>query len=183
MDHESLKYLKGQHKLNKRHACWVEFIETFPYVIHYKQGKDNIVADALSRRYMLISTLDAKILGFEHIKELYALDADFGEDYACCEKGAYGKFFRHIGFLVRENKLCIPNCSIRDLLVRESHGGGLMGHFGVNKTLGVLQEHFYWPHMKRDVERVCGRCVTCRQAKSRVQPHGLYTPLPIPSEP
>ena len=36
--------------------------------------------------------------------------------------------------------------------------------------------------MKRDVERVCGRCVTCRQAKSRVQPHGLYTPLPIPSE-
>ena len=37
--------------------------------------------------------------------------------------------------------------------------------------------------MKQDVERVCGRCVTCRQAKSRVQPHGLYTPLPIPSEP
>jgi hypothetical protein len=32
-DHESLKHLKGQHKLNKRHARWVEFIETFPYVI------------------------------------------------------------------------------------------------------------------------------------------------------
>ena len=85
--------------------------------------------------------------------------------------------------MFRENKLCIPNCSVRDLLVRESHGGGLMGHFGVTKTLAVLQEHFYWPHMKRDVERICGRCVTCRQAKSRVQPHGLYTPLPIPSEP
>ncbi|KAH9658314.1 hypothetical protein KPL70_023440 [Citrus sinensis] len=48
-DHESLKHLKGQHKLNKRHARWVEFIETFPYVIRYKQGKENIVADALSR--------------------------------------------------------------------------------------------------------------------------------------
>ena len=36
-DHESLKHLKGQHKLNKRHARWVEFIETFPYVIRYKQ--------------------------------------------------------------------------------------------------------------------------------------------------
>ena len=33
-DHESLKFLKGQHKLNKRHARWMEFIETFPYVIH-----------------------------------------------------------------------------------------------------------------------------------------------------
>ena len=42
-----------------------------------------------------------------------------------------------------KNKLCIPNCSIQGLLVRESPGGGLMGHFGVVKTLGVLQEHFY----------------------------------------
>jgi hypothetical protein len=71
-DHESLKHLKGQHKLNKRHARWVEFIETFPYVIRYKQGKENVVADALSHRYALLSTLDAKLLGFEHIKELYA---------------------------------------------------------------------------------------------------------------
>ena len=37
--------------------------------------------------------------------------------------------------------------------------------------------------MKRDVERICGRCITYRHAKSRVQPHGFYTPLPIPSEP
>jgi hypothetical protein len=29
-DHESLKHLKGQGKLNKRHTKWVEFIETFP---------------------------------------------------------------------------------------------------------------------------------------------------------
>ena len=85
--------------------------------------------------------------------------------------------------MFRENKLCIPNCSIQDLLVSESHGGGLMGHFGVAKTLGVLKEHFYWPHMKRDVEIICGRCITCRQAKSRVQPHGFYIPLHIPSEP
>uniref|UniRef100_A0A1J3GDV5 RNA-directed DNA polymerase n=1 Tax=Noccaea caerulescens TaxID=107243 RepID=A0A1J3GDV5_NOCCA len=48
-DHESLKHIKGQHKLNKRHAKWIEFIETFPYVIKYKKCKDNVVADALSR--------------------------------------------------------------------------------------------------------------------------------------
>ena len=70
-DHESLKHLKGQGKLHKRHAKWVEFIEPFPYVIKYKQGKENVVADALSRRYALISTLNAKLLGFEYIKELY----------------------------------------------------------------------------------------------------------------
>ena len=29
-DHESLKYLKSQTNLNKRHAKWVEFLESFP---------------------------------------------------------------------------------------------------------------------------------------------------------
>ncbi|GKU93032.1 hypothetical protein SLEP1_g6670 [Rubroshorea leprosula] len=62
IDHESLKHLKGQGKLNRRHAKWVEFLETFPYVIKYKQGKENIGDDALSHRYTLISTLSAKLL-------------------------------------------------------------------------------------------------------------------------
>ena len=58
-DQESLKQLKRQGKLSRRHAKWVEFIETFPYMIKYKQGKENIVADALSCKYVLLSTLDA----------------------------------------------------------------------------------------------------------------------------
>jgi len=48
-DHESLKYIKGQSKLNRRHAKWVEFMESFPYVIKYKKGQVNVVVDALSR--------------------------------------------------------------------------------------------------------------------------------------
>ncbi|KAI3457182.1 hypothetical protein Pfo_013845 [Paulownia fortunei] len=131
-DHESLKHLKGQHKLSRRHAKWVEFIETFSYVIKYKQGKKNV-------------------------------------------------FYLHDDFLFRENKLCVPHSSLRQLLVREAHSGGLMGHFGVAKNLGVLHKHFFWPHMKRDVERICAKCISCKQAKSRQQPHGLYIPLPIPS--
>jgi hypothetical protein len=70
-DHEALKYLKGQAKLNYRHAKWVEFIETFPYVVTYKKGKDNIVADALSRKHTLLNQLEVKVSGLESIKELY----------------------------------------------------------------------------------------------------------------
>ena len=37
--------------------------------------------------------------------------------------------------------------------------------------------------MKRDVARVIEGCIKCREAKSQTQPHGLYTPLPIPEKP
>ena len=30
---------------------------------------------------------------------------------------------------------------------------------------------------------MCDRFITCKQAKHRVMPHGLYTPLPVPKEP
>jgi hypothetical protein len=59
-DHDALKYLKCQAKLNRRHAKWVEFIETFPYIVQYKIGKDIIVADALSRINMLLNQLELK---------------------------------------------------------------------------------------------------------------------------
>jgi len=51
-----------------------------------------------------------------------------------------------------KNRLCVPASFLRELLVREAHRGGLMGHFGVAKTLDVLHEHFYWPKMKIDVQ-------------------------------
>jgi hypothetical protein len=182
-DHESLKHLKGQGKLSRRHAKGVEFIETFPYVIKYKQVKENIVADALSHRYVLLSTLDARFLGFEHIKELYKDDSDFANVYDDCETLAFGMFYRLDGYLFKENHLCVPLSSMHELLVHEAHGGWLMGHFGVVKILDVLHEHFYWLKMKKDVQRICDKYITCRKAKSRTQPHGLYTPLLVPKEP
>jgi hypothetical protein len=93
-DHESFKHLKGQGKLNRRHAKWVEFIETFPYVIKYKQGKENIIADALSRRYVLLHTMTTRLLGY--MKELYDND-----------RSAFGKFYLMDGYLFKENRLCV----------------------------------------------------------------------------
>lgn len=49
-----------------------------------------------------------------------------------------------------------------ELLVHEAHGGGLMGNFGVRKTLDVLREHLFCPKIKCDMERVYAKCVTYR---------------------
>jgi len=171
--------LKGQSKLNKRHAKWVEFIEQFPYLIKHKQGKANVVADALSRRHTLLNVLDTKYLGFDHIKEIYKDDLDFSHIYQECSKGGHKGFFIHDGFLFKGKRLCVPQGSLRQSLVREAHVGGLMGHFGVAKTLETFDEHFVWPYMHKSVHSFCDKCIACRKAKSKVQPHGLYTPLPI----
>ena len=58
-----------------------------------------------------------------------------------------------------------------------------MGHFGAKKSESVLVDHFFWPRMRCDVERYAMRCGICHKAKSRLNPHGLYTPLSIPNTP
>lgn len=182
-DYESLKYLRGQGKLNRLHAKWVEYIESFPYVIQYKHGRDNVVADALSCRYYLLTTLHTRFLGFEHVKDLYANNPYFANIFHACKNSSHDKFYVHEGFLFKAERLCIPMCSLRELLVKEAHGGGLTGHYGIHKTYQVLCEHFYWPKMKRDVHRLCSRCIVCRQAKSKSMLHGLYQPLPVADHP
>jgi len=87
------------------------------------------------------------------------------------------------GIYSKRESFAYPKDPSGKLIVKESHEGGLMGHFGIDKTLVLLKEKFYWPHMKKYVHKHCIRCVACLQAKSRVMPHGLYTPLRIPFAP
>jgi hypothetical protein len=85
--------------------------------------------------------------------------------------------------LYRANKLCVPANSVHFLFLQEVHGGGLMGQFRVKKTKDVLATHFFWPKIRRDVERYVSRCTTYNKAKSQFNLHGPYIPLPIPNVP
>uniref|UniRef100_A0A2N9H3H4 Integrase catalytic domain-containing protein n=1 Tax=Fagus sylvatica TaxID=28930 RepID=A0A2N9H3H4_FAGSY len=152
-DHEALKYLNSQQKLNSRHASWVEFLQPYSFSIKHKSGKLNQVADALSRRHSLLSTMEVQVLGFEVLKELYKNDPDFG------------------------------NCSLRRAIIQEVHGGGLARHFRRDKTLALVQENFFWPKLAHDVECFVKSCRICQIAKSHSKNTGLYTPLPVPKAP
>ncbi|XP_071712609.1 uncharacterized protein [Rutidosis leptorrhynchoides] len=99
-DHEALKYINGQHKLNPR-------------------------------RYSLLSILEARVLGFSFVKELYEADPDFAPILNRSPAEFKRDYVEHDGFLFKGSRLCIPKDSIRELLIREAHGGGLASHFGV----------------------------------------------------
>jgi len=143
-----------------------------------------MIADALSKRYTMLSQLSHKIFGLETIKGLYATDLDFKDAFENCREGrTWQKFLLREGLLYRANKLCVPASSVHLLLLQEVHGGGLMGYFGVKEMEDVLAAHFFWPRMRRDVERYVSRCTTCNKAKSRLNPHGLYMPLSVPNAP
>ena len=49
-DHKSLKWIFTQPELNMRQRRWMELLHEYDFTIEYQQGKQNVVADALSRK-------------------------------------------------------------------------------------------------------------------------------------
>ena len=52
-DHNNLKFFRTTQLLKPRHARWAEFLSEFSFKISHIPGKDNSVADALSRSFNL----------------------------------------------------------------------------------------------------------------------------------
>ena len=77
----------------------------------------------------------------------------------------------------------VPNgwCHLR--VVQNCHDTYIVGHFGSTKTLDLVQQSFWWPHMTRFVEDYAKwTCDTCCKAKMpKHHPYGLLEPLPIPN--
>ena len=88
----------------------------------------------------------------------------------------------HQGFLFKGNKLCIPKIPLRTVLVKEVNEGTLGGHFGIQKTLNTITQHFYWPRILGIVGKQILRCETCLKAKVTFH-KGEYLPLPVVNKP
>lgn len=84
------------------------------------------------------------------------------------------------GFLFRGVQLCVPDCSLRLKMIEELHGEG---HVGRDRTLQLVSASYYWPTLRRDVERFVERCRSCQMAKGTASNAGLYLPLPVPTQP
>ena len=163
------------------HARWVLFLQKFTFVFRHRAGAQNKVADALSRRAHLLAVLQTEVTSFSSLRDDYEGDDDFASMWSkCLSHSDAGDFTIQEGYLFRGSQLCIPRSSLRDFLIRELHAGGLAAHLGRDKTIALLEDRYYWPHLKRDVARYVQRCGICQAAKGTGQNTGLYTPLPVP---
>ena len=96
---------------------------------------------------MLILESQIQVLGFDFLKELYENDVDFKEAFEACknhvllDRSKWLEYFLQEGLLFKRNQLYIPNCSMREKLIKEKHSGGLSGYFCADKTFEHLS-HF-----------------------------------------
>eukprot|EP00253_Pinus_taeda_P002540 PITA_02540 len=148
-NNSELQYVMQQHKLNHKHAKWVEYLKSFTFVLKHISGQANKVADALSKRDLLLQDSTIQVLGFEHLTNLYQTDADFKEAYEAYQNSLLRNNSPWLDYNLQEKmlfkgeQLCILDCSMRENIIREKKSGGLVEHFNINKTLDLLNLFYY----------------------------------------
>jgi hypothetical protein len=81
--------------------------------VKYKKGKENIVANTLSPKNVLLNQLDVKVLGPKNIKELYPADHDFSKPYSkCTTRKGWENIIYMIDFCLE-----LTNCVFQDAML------------------------------------------------------------------
>lgn len=77
-----------------------------------------------------------------------------------------------------------PQESIRMAILKRYHDDPLAGHFGVGKTLELVQRKYNWSGLKRYIEDYISECDVCQRTKARRhRVYGDLQSLRLPSAP
>jgi len=183
----------------------------------YRPGKQNIKADALTRRadsvprgpddervrYQRTTILTPdrmKIADLEEdndqpiykqVLEANEIDEDctllreaIARGEAQCEGIKLKDCRVQDGILYKGSQLWVPfNESLQMNLIREVHDQPSIGHPGILRTMEIIKRNYYWPSMRKTVDRYIRNCYVCQRSKaSRDKSNGLLQLLPIPEQ-
>ncbi|KAK3010615.1 hypothetical protein RJ639_010791 [Escallonia herrerae] len=197
-DNTAVSHFLSQSKLTSKQARWQELLAEFNFMLEYRTGSTNSVADALSRRAELdqvalmamnaIVRADSRVainIG-KKIKKALTRDPVAQQLLKLIESGKTRQFWQEDGLLMTKGRrVYVPRVDdLRRTLIREYHDTLWAGHAGGERTLALLQQGYYWPQMGDEVQEYVKTCLTCQQDKvERKKKAGLLQPLPVPKRP
>eukprot|EP00253_Pinus_taeda_P022539 PITA_22539 len=151
-DHHSLTSYFSQPTLNARQARWVDFLGNFDFEIKHLKGKENRVADALSRKVHCIyeigtsqgwSTLDKEIEEAAAQDQIYLQKKHLVQN-SDTHSIQQGYTLNTVGILCYQKKIYIPNqSSIKEKILDENHRSPYAGHPGYQKLITSLRKEYY----------------------------------------
>lgn len=136
---------------------WLPKLLEFDYEIQYRQGKENVAADALSRvegaevLHMAMSVLECDIL--KDIQKHYETDKDLMMITALKGDPAAKKHYSWTQFVLRrKSKIVVPHdVQLRNSILQWMHCSGSGGHSGRDDTYQKVKSLFYWKGMVVDI--------------------------------
>ncbi|GJS89768.1 putative reverse transcriptase domain-containing protein [Tanacetum coccineum] len=182
-------HILDQKELNMRQRRWLELLADYDCEIHYHPGKENVVADALSRKERIKPLRVRSLVMTIHPKlPSQILKA---QTEALKEENIKAENLRGMdkAFEIRpDGTRCIKNRSwlplfgnLRDLIMHESHKSKYSIHPGSDKMYQDLKKLYWWPNMKAIIAEYVGKCLTCSRVKAECQkPSGLLVQPEIP---
>ena len=174
----------------------------YRYKIEYKSGKDNVVADQLSRPVNHIRRVEETWLGKtkEEIINLQRRDQRWREMINFLQGGRIprSKYPRatldqfaveeEILYLCKKKNdgtilylLVVPQ-ELRKAAMQHIHAKE-SGHLGQHKSILKAEEFFYWPNLKQEMKQYVRECVTCQQFKNAPGLQQPWQELPSVTQP
>lgn len=111
------------------------------------------MADALSRRSIILTMMSSQVIRFEEPKNQYMADPYLNQIVKELQRSKAVKklpYRLHDGYLFKGNQLCILEGSFGEQIIRKLCGKGLGGHFGRDETMALVTVHYSWPYMYND---------------------------------
>jgi ribonuclease HI len=148
-DHQSLRYLTTQANLNRRQSRWMELMQEFNFEIQYVKGKENVVADTLSRRPFLNAVSFVKDTILDQIKGGYKDDVFFSIPFESLSKEArtqeeinkFSTYALDANILYYKSRICVPEVGdYRKNIIYDCHNIPISGHPGFQKTYAVVKK-------------------------------------------
>ena len=138
-DNKGLKYLLDQPNLNARQARWLAFLSEYDFEIQHRKGKENKVANALSRnaKMKFTTAISTYILDLnEQLKEGVKQDEIYQKLQAKAKENPTENLIKGYSlnekeFLLYKDKLYVPNVpKVKLLILDEIHKTPYSSHPG-----------------------------------------------------